>query len=155
MKNILRERRVILGLTQQQVADKAGIKIQHYQGFEGGQRNLITASFKVACSVLEALDLDIARYYHGGYDLQKTLEVHEEMNLPYPEITQQEFCDHIEDDDFFLVYGNPVIIRADSGAKLLAVAFPMYERIMRSVGRGGEIDQIIKECAVLGDETSA
>ena len=67
--SILRERRVILGLTQQQVADKAGIKIQHYQGFEGGQRNLMTASFKVACSVLEALDLDIAKYYHRGYVL--------------------------------------------------------------------------------------
>ena len=41
------------------------------------------------------------------------------MQLPYLEITQQVFCDHIEDEDFFLVYGNPVILRADSGTKLL------------------------------------
>lgn len=79
--SILRERRVILGLTQQQVADKAGIKIQHYQGFEGEQRNLKTASFKVACSVLEALDLDIAKYYHGGYVLGE--EVYMEDSLRY------------------------------------------------------------------------
>ena len=65
----------------------------------------------------------------------------------YLEITQQEFCDHIEDEDFFLVYGNPVVIRADSGTKLLAIAFPMYERLMRLVGRGDEADRIIKECA--------
>ena len=65
--SILRESSVILGITQQLVADKAGIKPQHCQAFEGGQRNLLTASFKVACSVLEVLDLDIAEYYHNGY----------------------------------------------------------------------------------------
>ncbi|MBP3902566.1 MAG: hypothetical protein J6D53_14110 [Blautia sp.] len=69
------------------------------------------------------------------------------MRLPYPEISQQEFCDHIDDDDFFLVYGNPVIIKADSGTKLLCIAFPMYERIMRSIGRENEIEEIKRECA--------
>ncbi len=70
---VLKERRLILGLTQQQVADKAGIKIQHYQAFEGGQRNLMRASFRIACSVLEALDLDIAKFYHEQhqYDCEK------------------------------------------------------------------------------------
>ena len=61
---LLRERRVVLGLTQQQVADKAGIKLPQYQKFEGGQRNLRTASFQIACRVLEALDLDIVKYFH-------------------------------------------------------------------------------------------
>lgn len=65
----------------------------------------------------------------------------------YPEITQREFCDHVEDDDFFLVYGNPVVIIADSGTKLLCIAFPMYERFMRIAGRGDEIDTIKRECA--------
>ena len=69
------------------------------------------------------------------------------MRLPYPEISQQEFCDHIDDDDFFLVYGNPVIIKADSGTKLLCIAFPMYERIMCSIGMGDEIEEIKRECA--------
>ena len=64
-----------------------------------------------------------------------------------PEISQQEFCDHIEEDDFFQTYGNPVVIRADSGTKLLATAFPMYERYMRIIGRGDEIDVIKRECA--------
>lgn len=64
---LLRERRIVLGLTQQQVADKAGIKLPQYQKFEGGQRNLRTASFQIACRVLEALELDIVKYFHKEY----------------------------------------------------------------------------------------
>ena len=64
---ILRERRVTSNLTQQQVADKAGIKLQQYQKFESGERNLRTASFQIACRVLEALDLDIVKYFHKEY----------------------------------------------------------------------------------------
>ena len=64
-----------------------------------------------------------------------------------PVISQQEFCDHIDDADFFLTYGNPVIVRADSGTKLLATAFPMYERYMQICGREDEIDVIKKACA--------
>ena len=64
-----------------------------------------------------------------------------------PEITQQEFCDHIEDEDFFLTYGNPVVIKSDSGTKLLAIAFPLYERYMQICGRSDEIEEIKRECA--------
>lgn len=63
-----------------------------------------------------------------------------------PVITQQEFCDHIDDEDFFLAYGNPVVIRADSGTRLMAIAFPLYERYMQILGRGDEIDEIKREC---------
>jgi len=66
---LLKEQRVTCGLTQQQVADKAGILIQHYQKFESGERNLRTTSFDVACRVLEALDLDIVKYFHREYVL--------------------------------------------------------------------------------------
>ena len=34
-------------------------------------------------------------------------------------ITQQEFCDHIEDDDFLLRYGNPVAKKTDEGKKCI------------------------------------
>ncbi len=72
-RDILRERRLALGFTQQQVADRAGIKLQHYQAFEGGQRSLMTASFRTTCGVLVALDLDIATYYSGDYTLEEGL----------------------------------------------------------------------------------
>ena len=44
--SVLREKRVVLGMTQQQVADKAGIILQQYQKFESGERDIMTSSFK-------------------------------------------------------------------------------------------------------------
>ena len=38
------------------------------------------------------------------------------------EIGQQEFCDHIGDEDFFQAYENPLIINCYGGRKLLAIA---------------------------------
>lgn len=68
-RNILRERRVILGLTQKQVAEKANIPLQSYQRFESGERNIKTASFQMACRVIEALELNVSAFYHGAYAL--------------------------------------------------------------------------------------
>ena len=62
---MLREQRVILGLSQQTVADRAGIPLQSYQLFESGKRRIRRASFQIACQVLEALEMDIPAFYHG------------------------------------------------------------------------------------------
>jgi len=56
--------------------------------------------------------------------------MNENKTLPLREMTQQEFCDHIEDDDFFLVYGNPVVVNGDDGQKLVCMAWPMAERML-------------------------
>ena len=56
--NILREQRVVQNLTQQQVADKAKITVQQYQKFESNERNIKTASFQLACRVLEEVFFD-------------------------------------------------------------------------------------------------
>ena len=69
MESILRERRVILGLTQKQVAEKAKIPMQSYQRFESGERNIMTASFQMACRVIEALEMNVSDFYHGEYVL--------------------------------------------------------------------------------------
>ena len=45
-------------------------------------------------------------------------------------ISQQELCDHIEDDDFLLRYGNPVAIKANDGTILVLMAIGYYERII-------------------------
>lgn len=77
---ILKEQRVIRGLTQQQVADRAKITLQQYQKFESGERNLKTASFQIACRVLEALEMDIVKYHHNGYIIGEKIFVdHEGM----------------------------------------------------------------------------
>ena len=49
--SILRERRVILGLTQKQVAERAGVVLQQYQKFESGERRIMTSSFELACRI--------------------------------------------------------------------------------------------------------
>ncbi len=67
--SVLREKRVVLGLTQQQVADRAGIVLQQYQKFESGERDVMTSSFKTACKVIEALEMDITDFYHGEYTI--------------------------------------------------------------------------------------
>jgi transcriptional regulator with XRE-family HTH domain len=71
---ILRDAREKLGLTQQQVADKARIQLRQYQRFEGGERNLTSSSFNIACNVLEALQLDIAGFRRGAYSLSEEFE---------------------------------------------------------------------------------
>ena len=64
---VLRDMRVRLGLSQAEIAKKAGIPQQVYQRFESGQRNLMTSSFQTTCRLLEALDIDITKFYHGEY----------------------------------------------------------------------------------------
>ncbi|MCW6662768.1 helix-turn-helix domain-containing protein [Aerococcaceae bacterium NML190073] len=72
-RSILFERRIVLGLTQKQVAERANIPLQSYQRFESGDRKLSSASFNMACRVLEALEMDIAGFYHGDYILGEVM----------------------------------------------------------------------------------
>ena len=70
---VLSEKRQILRLTQQEVADRAKITLRQYQRLE---RNILTSSFGLACRVIEALDMDASKFYHGDYYLEelKTIE---------------------------------------------------------------------------------
>ena len=67
MHNVLYEQRIVHGMTQRQVAERAGTKLQQYQKFESGDRNILTASFRIACRVIEALEMDISDFYHDKY----------------------------------------------------------------------------------------
>jgi transcriptional regulator with XRE-family HTH domain len=64
---LLRERRITLGLTQQKVADRAKIPLQSYRDFEHGKRDIMRASFSIACRVIEALEMNISDFYHDEY----------------------------------------------------------------------------------------
>lgn len=59
-------------------------------------------------------------------------------------ITQQEFCGHIEDDDFLLRYGNPVAIKTDEGKILLCMAIEYHERMMGEKVEVSEQDMLEK-----------
>lgn len=71
---ILSEKRQILRLTQQEVADRAKITLRQYQRLESGERNIMTSSFRLACRVIEALDMDVSKFYHGDYYLGEELK---------------------------------------------------------------------------------
>ena len=66
-KEVLLEARKKLGLTQQQVADKARIVLRLYQKFEGGERKLSSSVFYTASKILQALELDVTTFARGGY----------------------------------------------------------------------------------------
>ena len=70
-----------------------------------------------------------------------------ERLLHLQEVSEAEFCEHIEDDDFFQAYGNPVIINCTTGSRLIAIAWPLEERLLRLAGRGDEADEIIRAVA--------
>ena len=56
------KQREALGLTQQQVADKAGILIRQYQRLESGERSLDSTSFRIGLNICHALQID-PRFY--------------------------------------------------------------------------------------------
>ena len=58
-------------LTQQEIADRAKITLRQYQRLESGERSILTCSFGLACRVIEALNMDVSKFYHGDYYLEE------------------------------------------------------------------------------------
>ena len=46
-----------------------------------------------------------------------------------PTITEKEFCEHIEDDDFAIRYGNPVCICTEDRRKYICMTIELYDRL--------------------------
>ena len=68
----MENRRHAMGLTQKQIAEKAGISPQLYQYFESGKRSLKTCSFDTTCRVVAAFDYDIGEFFQNGCSFLKT-----------------------------------------------------------------------------------
>ena len=54
--------------------NRANITLRQYQRLESGERNILTSSFGLACRVIEALDMDVSKFYHGDYYLEEELK---------------------------------------------------------------------------------
>ena len=78
-QKILKPLRKMFGLTQKQIADRAGIALVEYQRFEYGSRSIKTASFDIVCRVISAFDNPrlISKFYIGEYDwlLEKNKQI--------------------------------------------------------------------------------
>lgn len=92
---VLRQRRQVLEMTQQEVADKAGVNLQQYRKFECGEREIKKASFYVACKVIKALEMDIDGFYNGDYCLSD--EVYESAEGLRYKSTGRLISDNIEE----------------------------------------------------------
>lgn len=57
-KEVLRSRREQLGMTQQEVATRAGIKLPQYQRLESGERQLSGCSMRIGLAICAVLLLD-------------------------------------------------------------------------------------------------
>jgi transcriptional regulator with XRE-family HTH domain len=73
-RGLLIGQREKLGLTQEEVAQKAGITLKQYQKFEGHDRNLSSSSFRIVHAVLSALELDITAFNNGDYVFEPIAE---------------------------------------------------------------------------------
>lgn len=71
-----------------------------------------------------------------------------------PAITEQELCDHVEDDDFFEKYGNPVLVQSKNGGKIVFMSFELYEHQMRAAGKDDELEKVKDEIAILKQVTN-
>lgn len=66
---VLEKRRKELGMTQQQVADKAKIQLRQYQRFEKGERTMASASMRIGLSICCALELDPRRFVAETFNM--------------------------------------------------------------------------------------
>lgn len=65
---ILARRREELGLTKQQVADRAHILLKQYTRLENNERDIRSSSFRIAMSICHALELDPNRFFPPGLE---------------------------------------------------------------------------------------
>jgi transcriptional regulator with XRE-family HTH domain len=59
-----------LGLSQEDVAKKAGIKLEQYQRYENTENGFSSSSLRIVNAVLTALELDTTSFAKGEYALE-------------------------------------------------------------------------------------
>ena len=62
-----------------------------------------------------------------------------------PNMTQEEFVEHIEDEDFFRRFGNPAVIRTNAGEGYIVLSAELYDRMAERCGFPGTKELIERE----------
>lgn len=63
---------------------------------------------------------------HEHPDSCKTSKINTIMN-------QREFCDHIEDDDLFEKYPDPILVESNDRSKCICISWVGYQKILRKI----------------------
>jgi transcriptional regulator with XRE-family HTH domain len=81
---LLRGRREELGLRQEEVAERAGIKLEQYRRFESAERqaSFSASSLRIVNAVLTALELDPTAFANGEYAFE-ALPDGDPLNKPF------------------------------------------------------------------------
>jgi len=69
-KGVLIGQREKLGMTQEEVAVKAGIKLEQYQMYESHESRFSSSSMRIVNAVLTALELDPTAFANGEYSFE-------------------------------------------------------------------------------------
>jgi len=78
-----------LGLSQEEVAAKAGIKLEQYQKYESHDGHFSSSSMRIVNAVLTALDLDPTAFANGDYAYEPLPE-DDPINLLYSKLRARE-----------------------------------------------------------------
>jgi len=73
-RGMLIKQREKLGMSQEEVAAKAGIKLEQYQKYESHDSRFPSSSLRIVNAVLTALDLDPTAYANGEYAFEPVPE---------------------------------------------------------------------------------
>ena len=67
------------------------------------------------------------------------------MEMFLPALTEDEFVENIEKDDFFRKFGNPAVIHAKSGERCIVLSVELYDRMAELCGFPGTKELIKSE----------
>lgn len=70
------------------------------------------------------------------------------MNVPklnLPMLTEDEFVENINKDDFFRKFGNPAVIQTKSGERCIVLSAELYDRMAEQCDRPGTKELIKAE----------
>jgi len=71
MRRVLREERKMLGLTQNALADKAGIHAQTLKNAETGRKDSVSVTIETLLKIVDALDLTPLDYWERVEELNQ------------------------------------------------------------------------------------
>ena len=75
---VLKNRRIELGLTQQEIAVELGMHIRQYQRFEYGEQSLAKCSMQTGLRICSLLHLNPYELYAGSGSEGETFRAHDE-----------------------------------------------------------------------------
>lgn len=136
---ILFNRRHELHMTQQQVADKAGLQLRQYQRLEKGSREVINASCKVILPICEVLRLDPYIF------LGESETMPEEKRIVVPPALKEEAGVFIPCIAFYSLVG--CVPRG-----MVCTWNKVYERLRKAYGKGNLEIRFGFDCAKIHSE---